>query len=149
MSLKAKIQSDMTEAMKAKDDIKVSALRMLKTAITRFEVAGEKKVEAADENIIEITKKEIKQRKDAAEQYTKGNRHELAEKEEKEIKVLEAYLPPQMSKDELRKIVEETIKEVGASSAADMGRVMGAVMPKVKGKADGSVVNKIVRELLK
>lgn len=148
MSLKNQIQADLSEAMKAKDETKVSALRMLKSAITNWEVKGERK-EAKDEDIMPLVKKEIKQRRDSAQQYREGNRPELAEKEEKEIEVLEKYLPQQMSEEEIKKVVQEVIAELGASSKQDFGKVMGAVMGKLKGQADGGIVNKIVGEELK
>lgn len=147
MSLKEQIQQDMTEAMKARDEIRLNTLRMLKAEVRKFELAETKK-EAKDEDVIDIIQKQIKLRKDAAEQYRKGDRPELAEKEEKEAEILSQYLPEQLSEEEIKLIVEETIKEVDASSKADIGKVMGAVMPKVKGKADGKLVNQIVLKLL-
>jgi uncharacterized protein YqeY len=148
MTLKEQIQKDMIDAMKAKEEIKLGALRMLKAEIMKFEVAGAEKKEAKDEDIIQLIGKQIKQRDDAAEQYKAGNRPELAEKEEKEAEILKKYLPAQMSTEEVKKIIEETIKEVGATSKADLGKVMGAIMPKVKGKADGKLINQIVQQLL-
>ncbi|MBN1495112.1 GatB/YqeY domain-containing protein [Candidatus Peregrinibacteria bacterium] len=148
MSLKDQIQKDMIGAMKAKEDIKLNALRMLKAEIMKFEVAGSEKKEAKDEDVIQLIGKQVKQRDDAATQYKAGNRPELAEKEEKEAEILKKYLPAQMSEEEVKKIVQETIKEVGATGKADLGKVMGAIMPKVKGKADGKLINKIVQDLL-
>jgi len=148
MSLKEQVQKDLIDAMKAKEEIKLNALRMLKAEIMKFEVAGSEKREAKDEDVIQLIGKQVKQRDDAAQQYKAGNRPELAEKEEKEAEILKNYLPAQMSEEEVKKIVEETIKETGASGKADLGKVMGAIMPKVKGKADGTLVNKIVQDLL-
>jgi hypothetical protein len=147
MALKNQIQADMLAAMKAKDDLKVSTLRMLKAAILKQEVSGERK-EATDEVILGIIGKEIKSRRDSAEQFRAGNRPEMAEKEEKEIEVLLGYMPPQMSEEELKKVAKEVIASMGASSKADLGKVMGAMMPKVKGMADGDLVSKVVKELL-
>lgn len=147
MALKNQIQADMLAAMKAKDDLKVSTLRMLKAAILKQEVSGERK-EATDDVILGIIGKEIKSRRDSAEQFRAGNRPEMAEKEEKEIEVLLGYMPPQMSEEELKKIAKEVIASMGASSKADLGKVMGAMMPKVKGMADGDLVSKVVKELL-
>lgn len=147
MALKNQIHADMLAAMKAKDEIKVSALRMLKAAILKQEVSGERK-EATDEIILNIIGKEIKSRRDSAEQFKAGNRPEMAEKEEKEIEVLLTYMPPQMSEEELKKVAQEVIASMGASSKADLGKVMGAMMPKVKGMADGDMVSKVVKELL-
>lgn len=147
MSLKSKIQQDLIRAMKDKDTIKTGALRMLKSDIMKFEVSGTKK-EAADEDIIGIIQKQVKQRKDSQEQFEKGDRTEMAQKEKQEAEILATYLPEQMSEDELKDIVQETIKSVGAESKSDMGKVMGAIMPKVKGKADGKIINKLVMEAL-
>lgn len=147
MALKNQIQADMLAAMKAKDDLKVSTLRMLKAAILKQEVSGERK-EATDDVILGIIGKEIKSRRDSAEQFRTGNRPEMAEKEEKEIDVLLGYMPPQMSEEELKKVAKEVIASMGASSKADLGKVMGAMMPKVKGMADGDLVSKVVKELL-
>lgn len=147
MALKNQIQQDMIAAMKAKEEVKVSALRMLKAAILKFETSGDRK-EASDEDILAIVGKEVKQRKDAAEEFKKGNRPEMAAKEEQEMAILQAYLPAQMSEDELRTIIKDVIEQVGAKSKADMGKVMGALMPRVRGRADGGFVNKLVGEML-
>lgn len=148
MALKQQIQTEMISAMKAKDDLKVSVLRMLKAAILKFEVSGSEKKDATDADVLQLIGKEIKQRRDSAEQFKAGNRFESAEKEEKEIEYLLSYLPPQMGEEELKKVVAEVITEVGAKSKQDMGRVMGAVMEKVKGQADGGMVKDIVASLL-
>ena len=148
MALKQQIQTELAEAMKGKDDIKVSVLRMLKADILKFEVSGKDTIDATDEDILALVSKGIKQRKDSAEQFKKGNRFEMAEKEEKEIEVLLAYMPPQMSEEEVLKIAKEVIAETGAKSKADIGRVMGKLMSKVKGQADGAIVNKVVASLL-
>lgn len=147
MALKHQIQKDMMEAMKAHEELKVSALRMLKAAVLKFEVSGERK-EATDTDVLTIIGKEIKSRRDSAEQFRNGNRPEMADKEEKEIEILLAYMPPQMSEEELTKIAKEVIASMGAKSKAELGKVMGAMMPKVKGLADGDLVSKVVKALL-
>ena len=147
MALKQQIQQDMIAAMKAKEETKVSALRMLKAAILKFETSGDRK-EASDSDILAIIGKEAKQRKDASEGFKSGGRMDKAAQEEEEMAVLLTYLPAQMSEEELKKVIQETIAEVGATSKADMGKVMGALMPKVKGKADGGMVNKLVGSFL-
>lgn len=148
MALKNQLQADLIAAMKAKDEVKTGVLRMVKAAIMKFEVSGDRK-EATDADILSIVNKEIKSRKDSVEQFTGGNRMDLADKEAAEIRVLEAYMPPQMSEDEVKQIVLEVMNETGATSKADLGKVMGPVMAKVKGLADGGMVNKIVGSLLK
>lgn len=147
MALKNHIQEELNAAMKGGDDLKVSVLRMLKAAILKFEVSGERK-EATDENILEMIGKEVKQRRDSAEQFRNGDRIQMAEKEEKEVEILMAYMPPQLGEDEILELAKEAIGETGASGRADTGKVMAALMPKVKGKADGSVVSNIVGQLL-
>jgi uncharacterized protein YqeY len=148
MALRNQIQKEMLEAMKSKDEIKLGALRMLKASILKFEVAGKEKREATDEDILSLVTKEIKSRQDAAEQFRKGDRPAMAEKEEKEIEVLKAYMPPQLSDLEILELAKAAIAETGAEKKNEMGKVMGVLMPKVKGKADGAMVNKIVSELL-
>ncbi|MFA5829789.1 MAG: GatB/YqeY domain-containing protein [Candidatus Gracilibacteria bacterium] len=147
MALKQQIQQDMIAAMKAKEETKVSALRMLKAAILKFETSGDRK-EATDEDVMVLLGREVKQRKDAIEGFKTGNRPEMAAQEEAEMKILQEYLPAQLSEEDLKKIIAETIQQVGATSKADMGKVMGALMPKVKGKADGGMVNKLVGSML-
>ena len=105
--------------------------------------------EVGDEKAIEIIKKNIKSRKDSIEQYTKGNRKDLADQEERELKILEKYMPEQMGEDEVREIVLDVIKKSEAVSASDFGRIMGAVMKEIGNKADGGLVGRVVREELK
>ena len=147
MTLKEQLQQDMLTAMKAHDEVKVSALRMLKAAIMKFEMAGDRK-EATDSDVMGLIGKEVKQRKDSIEGFKAGGRMEMAQKEEQEMAILQAYLPAQMSEEELKGVIKEVIGQVGATSKADMGKVMGALMPKVKGKADGGMVNKLVAAML-
>lgn len=147
--LKQKIQDDLKATMLSKSEAKLSAIRMLKSALQYYEIQkGGAGYEATDEDVVEVIGKEIKKRKESIELYEKGGRQELADKEKAEVEVLQSYLPEQMGEDEIRKIVEQTIAETGASSVQDMGRVMGALMPKVKGKADTTLVSNLVREKL-
>ena len=148
MSLKSQLQEDLNTALKAGDKITVEALRMVKAAIMKLEVSGKEKKEASDEEVQQIITKELKQRKDSIEQFRAGNRPELAEKEEAEMKVIQKYLPQQMSEEELRTLISDALTTTGATSSSDMGKVMGALIPKIKGRADGALVNKLVQELL-
>lgn len=147
MALKQQIQKDMIEAMKAHEQVKVDSLRLLKAAILKFETSGDRK-EASDEDVMNLIAKEVKQRRDSIDEYKKGNREDLAEKEEKELAVLQTYLPKQMDEAELRGVVAEAIAKTGAKSKADAGKVMGVLMPMIKGKADGGMANKIVMSIL-
>jgi uncharacterized protein YqeY len=144
--LKKQIITDLTSAMKAKDVLVLSTLRMLKAEIMKYEVSG-KDMEVTDEVVIDLIKRSIKQRKEAAEGFTQGGNTEAAQKEMDEIKILEKYMPEQMGEDEVKKIVQETIDQMSATQS-DFGKVMGAVMGKCKGEADGNVVSKVVKDLL-
>lgn len=147
--LKDKIQDDLKQAMVARDEAKLSTIRMLKSAIQYFEIQkGGAGYEANDEEILDVVGKEIKKRREAIELYRQGGREDSAVKEEDEVKVLETYLPEQMSEEEVRVLVKEAVVQTGASTPAEMGKVMGALMPKVKGKADGTLVSNLVREAL-
>lgn len=146
MGVKEKIMADMKEAMKAKDMMKVSTLRLLLSEIKNKEI--DKRGELTDEEIYAVIQKAVKQRKESIEQYKNAGRADLVEKEEAELKILESYLPEQLSEEELEKIIDEAIKEAGAASIKDLGKVMKIVMPKVKGRADGKIVNQKVREKL-
>lgn len=142
-----KIQSDLKQAQLARDEIKVSTLRLLISEIKNAEIA--KGSELADQDIISVIQKEAKKRKEAIAAFRAGGREEAAVKEEAELKVLESYLPAQISNEELTKIVDGIINETGATSIQDMGKVMGAAMSKVKGQADGTAVSNLVKERLK
>lgn len=146
---KAQLQEQLKQAMLAKEEVKKSVLRMLLSAINYYEIQkGGAGYEATDEDVMTVIQREVKQRKDSIEQFTAGNRKDLADKEVEELKLLEIYLPEQMGEEEITKLVTEAIAQTGASSAADMGKVMGALMPKTKGKADGSIVSRIVKDKL-
>ncbi len=147
-SLKERIVTDLTDAMKKKDASRLDTIRLLKAEIMKFEVSGKEKKEAGDADVITLVSRMIKQRHEAAELFRKGDREEMAEKEEVEAKILQEYLPPQLSQEELERIVQETITQVGAKNKSAMGKVMGAVMTKVKGQTDGNIVKGIVGKLL-
>lgn len=143
--MQSKIQEDLKEAQLARDEIKVSTLRMLLSEIHNLEI---QKGELQEEDITSVISREVKKRKEASEAFRNGGREEQAQKEEEELKVLQSYLPEQLSDDQLQKIVEEAITEVGASQLSDMGKVIGIVMSKVAGRADGSKVSSLVKDKL-
>ncbi len=146
---KQQLKDELKQSMLAKNELKTSVLRMLLSAINYYEIQkGGAGYEASEEDVLAVIQKEAKQRKDSIEQFTNANRIELAEKEEKELAMLNAYLPEQMSEDKIRELVKEAITQTGATTTADMGKVMASLMPKTKGKADGSLVSKIVKENL-
>lgn len=149
MSLKQKIFEDLKAAMKAGETEKRDALRMLDSMIKNTEIDKLKKEEGLnDAEVQEVIARAIKQRKDAVTQYEAGGRPELAEKEKKEVEILMAYMPEQMSEDKVREIVKEVIAQAGATSKAEIGKVMGPAMGRLKGQADGNLVKKIVEEQL-
>lgn len=149
MSLKQQIVEDMKQAMKAGETAKRDTLRMLDSMIKNTEIEKLKKEEGlTDEEVQGVIAKAIKQRKDSVEQYNAGGRADLAEKENREIEILSAYMPEQMSEEKVREIVKATLVEIGATSKAEMGKAMGPIMGKLKGQADGNLVRKIVEEEL-
>jgi uncharacterized protein YqeY len=147
MDLNEQIASDLTAAMKAKDAPRLSALRMLKAAVMNKGV--EKGRDLEDAEVLQVVASLVKQRRDSIEQFTKGGRSDLVDKETREIAILEHYLPPAVTAEEIDAAVAAAIAETGASSPKDMGKVMKAVMPKLAGKnADGRTVNDAVRRKL-
>ncbi|AVK99940.1 GatB/YqeY domain-containing protein [Pediococcus inopinatus] len=146
MSLVDTITDDMKTAMKARDKETLSVIRMLKAALMNEKVKVNH--ELSDEEAQAVIGREYKQRKESVEEFAKGNRDDLVQSTEAEIKIVEKYLPKQLSKDEIEKIVADTVSAVGATSSSDFGKVMGAVMPKVKGIADGKLVNQAVKSQL-
>ena len=174
--LKEQVQKEITQAMKEGKELVYSTLRMLSAVVVskekekRYKVSKSrldrgsatesgqkpdlneeglvKESQLTDEEIIEVVSSEIKKRRDAIALYKKGGRQELADKEKKEVEILQKYLPEQLSEEEVKKIVEEVIAKVNAKEIKDMGRVMAELMPKVKGRADSGVVSKIVKQSL-
>ena len=145
--MQKRIDKELTEALKAKNAEKVSCLRMLKSDMNNLAI--EKKEELKEADIIKVIQKQVKQHKDSIEQFEKGDRSDLAEKEKRELVILEAFLPKQMPKAELEKLIKDVIAETGASSKKEMGRVIKEVMAKTKGTADGKTVSQLVSGLLK
>jgi hypothetical protein len=154
MNLKEKIQKDSIEAVKNKEELKSSVLRMLSAAVLnkekekRYKSGEEKDVQLTDDEVIEVASSEAKKRKEAISEYEKGNRTDLAEKEKKELEILQKYLPEQLPEEEIKKLVKVAVEKTGAKDQKDMGKVMAELMPQIKGRADGSLVSKIVKELL-
>ncbi|MCX8092715.1 MAG: GatB/YqeY domain-containing protein [Candidatus Goldbacteria bacterium] len=147
MSLLDTLNEDLKKAIKEKNEIKISTIRQIKNHITNTEIKKARPLN--DEEIIEIIFSLVKSHNESIESFKAGNRPDLVEKEEKELSVLKTYLPEQLSEEELKKIISETIKEVGATSNRDMGKVMGKLMPKIKGRADGAKAKILVEEFLK
>jgi len=140
------IQNDLKTALKEKNELQVSTLRLLLSETHNRQI--EKQTELVDEDIVGVLRKEVKKRQESVEAYEKGGRQELADKEKGELQFLSKYLPQEMDPQELEKIVKEVIGEVGAKEPGDFGKVMGVVMGKVKGRIDGSKVSDAVKKLL-
>lgn len=147
MTLGEKIEADLKEALKSKDAIRVSTLRMLKAGMQNSAI--EKRVEKLeDKDVINVISKQVKQHRESIDGFTKGGRPDLVDKEKAELAILETYMPKQLSTDELKALIKSVIEKVGAKSKADMGRVMKAVMEEVKDQADGKLVSQLVSEEL-
>lgn len=144
------IQNDLRKAQLARDEVKVSTLRLLLSEIHNLEIQkGDPSADGlSEEDLLSVIQREVKKRKEASAGFRTGKREEQALKEEAEQKILEAYLPAQLSNEVLTKIVKDTINELGAKSPQDMGKVIGSVMGKVKGQADGGAVSALVKEKL-
>ncbi len=146
MSLRDKLQEDLKNAMKNKEAVRLSVVRLAKAAVMNMQIA--RGHELSDEEVLEVLAKEAKQRTDSIPEYEKAGRPDIVESLRQELQILQEYLPTQLSEAEVRQIVTETIAAVGATSKKEMGKVMAALMPKVKGRADGRLVNQIVGSLL-
>lgn len=146
MEIQEKIQDDMKAALKSGDKLVLETLRMLRAQMKNVTIA--KGEDLSEEDVFGILSKEVKKRKESIKLYNEGGREELAEKEEKEMKILTAYMPEELSTEELDTIVSKAISETDAEGMKDMGKVMGAVMPQVKGRADGKVIQDLVKAKL-
>ena len=150
MNVKETILADLVTAMKAKDPKRLQVLRSLKAKLLEKEIEQRSggKAELTNEDALTVLKKAAKQRKESIDQYSAGNRLDLVEIEKFELEIIESYLPAPMSNEEILKLIDIQITNVGATGMQDIGKVMGPIMGKLKGKADGSIVNKLVKERL-
>ncbi|TRX71874.1 GatB/YqeY domain-containing protein [Carboxylicivirga sp. M1479] len=148
MSLELQVNSDIKEAMKAKDKVRLEALRGIKKEVIEAKTSKGAAEELTDADVMKIVQKMVKQRKDAAALFSSQNREDLAEKELEEVKAIEVYLPQQLSQEELKPIVQAIIERVGASSMKEMGKVMGVASKELAGKADGKDISVVVKQLL-
>ncbi len=146
MDINKKLNEEMVTAAKAKDKIRLSAIRLLKTAVHNKEIELMRPLQEAE--IMQLLSAMVKQRKDSIEQFAKGGRTDLVEKEEAELKVVQEFLPAQMSDDEVEALIKKAIAEAGAVSAKDMGKVMKILMPQITGRADGKAAGEKVKALL-
>ncbi|HCD52324.1 MAG TPA: glutamyl-tRNA amidotransferase [Balneolaceae bacterium] len=150
MSIKDQIMADLKDAMKAKEQDKLQVLRSLKAKLMEKEIEQRQggKAELSDEDALQVITKAAKQRKESITQFQQGGREDLVANEEKELAIIETYLPEMMGEDEVRAIVKEKISAMGATGPQDMGKVMGPLMGQLKGKADGALVSRLVKEEL-
>lgn len=146
MSLKERLSEEMKDAMRSQDKIRLSTIRMLLSAVKNKEIDLGKKL--ADEEVVETITSQVKQRRDSIEQFTKAGRSDLAEKEEAELRILQEFLPEQLTAEEVEAEVEMAVKEAEAFGMKDLGKVMKLLMPRVAGRADGKLVSEKVRERL-
>lgn len=147
-ALDQQIETDLRTAMKARDTEVVATLRMALAAIRNARVAAGRQGDLTDEETVELLTREAKKRSEASEAFANAGREDAAEKEQRELAILQRYLPRQLDEEELARIVDDAVAATGASSPIDLGKVMSAVMPQVKGRADGKQVNALVRERL-
>ena len=146
MSLKDQIASDLKQALKEGDETRKRTVRLLMSAVHNAEI--EKRAELDDGGVLALIAKQVKQRHDSAEEFRRGGRQDLVDKEESEAVILQAYLPPAMSREEIEAAARKVIAEVGAQGPRDMGKVMGPLTAQLRGRADGAEISAVVRELL-
>ncbi len=146
MALKEKLMDDLKAAMKDKDTIRKNTVQMVRSAILQFE--KDNLTELDEEGVLDVIARELKKRRDVLPEYEKSGREDLIGDIKREIEILLSYLPEQLTKEELEKIVTDAIEKTGAASMKDMGKIMAFVMPAVKGRADGKMINAIVKEKL-
>ncbi|MRN55725.1 GatB/YqeY domain-containing protein [Paenibacillus sp. 19GGS1-52] len=146
MNLSERLNEDMKQAMKSRDKFTLSTIRMVRSTIKYLEIDLKRTLD--DNEVLDILSREIKQRKDALQEFESAGRDELVASTKAEIEIIMKYLPEQLSEEEINLIVQQTIQETGASSKSEMGKVMSALMPKVKGRADGKLVNQAVQQFL-
>mgnify|MGYP003345700197 CR=1 FL=1 len=148
MSIKEQLKTDLNTAIKSRNSVVAETIRMVLTAITNEEVAGKEKKELSDAEIITVLTREAKKRREAAEAFDAGGRADRAAAARAEGEVIAGYLPEQLSEDDIKKLIAETIAAVGATGPSDMGKVMGGLKAKVAGKADGALVSSLVKAAL-
>ena len=146
MSLKETLLNDLKEAMKEKDTVRKDTVQLIRSGVLQIE--KDKQIVLDDDGVLDVVAKELKKRRDSLPDYEKSGRTDLIENLNREIEILLKYLPEQLTENEIQKIVDETISEVGATTMKDMGKVMAAITPKVKGRADNKVVSGLIKQRL-
>jgi hypothetical protein len=146
MNLAERLNEDMKQAMKSGDKFRLGVIRMVRASIKNQEIELRRPLD--DSELLQVVSREVKQRKDSLQEFEKAGRDDLVSQMKAEIDIISEYLPKQLTEEEIKDLVLQTIHETGASSRADMGKLMSALMPKVKGRADGKLVNQLVQQLL-
>ena len=146
MSLEEKLVDEMKQAMKSNDKLRLSTIRMIRSAIKNKEIEQRKKLD--DEGIFRVIQGMVRKSEESIEQFKAGARMDLVEKEQKEVETMKSFLPQPLSREEILKIIDQSIEETQASSLKDLGKVMKSVMPRLEGKADGKLINQLVKEKL-
>jgi uncharacterized protein YqeY len=146
MSLEEKLIDEMKQAMKSNDKLRLSTIRMIRSAIKNKEIEQRKKLD--DEGIFRVIQGMVRKSEESIEQFKAGARMDLVEKEQKEVETMKSFLPQPLSREEILKIIDQSIEETQASSLKDLGKIMKSVMPRLEGKADGKLINQLVKEKL-
>ena len=146
MTMRDKLEDDIRQSMRDRNQARLDALRFLKSAVQAAEKTGGESLD--DARMLDVVAKQVNDRRESIRMFQEGNRTDLVAKESVELQVLEGYLPPQMSREELESLIQELVSQVGATSIRDKGKLMGRLMPQVKGKADGAIVNEMATQIL-
>ena len=146
MTMREKLEDDIRQSMRDRNQARLDALRFLKSAVQAAEKTGGESLD--DARMLNVVAKQVNDRRESIRMFREGNRTDLVSKESAELQVLEEYLPPQMSREDLESLIQELVSQVGATSIRDKGKLMGRLMPQVKGKADGAIVNELATQIL-
>ena len=146
MTMRDKLEDDIRQSMRDRNQARLDALRFLKSAVQAAEKTGGESLD--DARMVDVVAKQVNDRRESIRMFQEGNRTDLVAKESAELQVLEEYLPPQMTREELESLIQELVSQVGATSIRDKGKLMGRLMPQVKGKADGAIVNELATQIL-
>ena len=146
MTMREKLEDDIRQSMRDRNQARLDALRFLKSAVQAAEKTGGESLD--DTRMLDVVAKQVNDRRESIRMFQEGNRTDLVAKESAELQVLEEYLPPQMTREELESLIQELVSQVGATSIRDKGKLMGRLMPQVKGKADGAIVNELATQIL-
>ncbi|MEW6231614.1 MAG: GatB/YqeY domain-containing protein [Chloroflexota bacterium] len=146
MTLKEKLMEDLKQAMRQRDELRVSVIRLTRSSIKNAEIARGRELD--DDGVLAVIAREVKQRRDSIFEFSKGSRQDLVDKEQAELQILLGYLPQQITREEIAAAAKGVIQEIGATGRSDLGKVMSVLAPRLKGKAEGRLISQVVQELL-